>query len=365
MALTRAAITSGARQASKLEANIEGGAKPQATRTLTGNPNPYMTMSQFIARIYSALKVDTTSFIVPVLDRDLTTQIGYYPIIPSYVEAYDYQGTLWYRFHFRNSSTMDIEAYRVGVIRESQYTSDLFGDGNSPIDSTLNLMYAQDEAQQNALTSSATLRFLGRVNGQIRDEDIASKRKRFIADNLSVENEGGIAIYDNTFSDVTPITSKAYTIDSDQMKQIDDNVFRYFGTNDAIITNSFDENQWNAFYEGQIEPFAIQLSEVLTTMTFTPYEIACGNRIMFSSNRLAYASNQTKLNVTTQLIDRGVMTLNQALDIWQLPGIGEEGDKRIIRGEYIDAALISDHTLEDAQAAIAATNGGTNATENQ
>ena len=86
-------------------------------------------------------------------------------------------------------------------------------------------------------------------------------------------------------------------------------------------------------------------------MTFTPNEIAHGNSIMFSANRLEFASNQTKLNVSTSLYDRGIMTGNQVADVFQLPHY-EGGDRHVIRGEYIDLDLISEHTA--AQAAQAA-----------
>ena len=68
------------------------------------------------------------------------------------------------------------------------------------------------------------------------------------------------------------------------------------------------------------------------------------------------------------------MTTNQALDVWQMPQVGPEGDRRIIRGEYIDASLISAHTVDDAQAALAAnalsdstqqTQGGSNGADAQ
>jgi hypothetical protein len=55
--------------------------------------------------------------------------------------------------------------------------------------------------------------------------------------------------------------------------------------------------------------------------------------IMATSNRLQYLSNADKLNVTRDLLDRGIITQNQAMEIWNLPPV-EGGDVRIIRGEY-------------------------------
>lgn len=115
----------------------------------------------------------------------------------------------------------------------------------------------------------------------------------------------------------------------------------YFNTNKAILQSSFNEDEWNAYYEGELEPFAIQLSLVLTNMLFSPREQAFGNSVFYSANRLQYASNNTKLNVTTQLFDRGMMTQNQALDVWNMPGIGPRGDRYFIRKEYAEQTEIA------------------------
>ncbi len=75
-------------------------------------------------------------------------------------------------------------------------------------------------------------------------------------------------MYDSKYSDVKQIDSKPFVIDAEQMKLINTNVYNYFGVNEAILQNSYTEDQWNAFYEGKIEPFALQLSLVISNMLF-------------------------------------------------------------------------------------------------
>lgn len=94
---------------------------------------------------------------------------------------------------------------------------------------------------------------------------------------------------------------------------------------------------WNAYYEGKIEPFAIQLSLVMTNMSFTERERACGNAIFFSANRLQYASNATKLSVSTQLFDRALLNRNGVMDIWNMAHV-EDGEKYYIRKEYTEVS---------------------------
>ena len=119
------------------------------------------------------------------------------------------------------------------------------------------------------------------------------------------------------------------------MRIIQDNVYQYFGVNSAILENNYTEDQWNAFYEGAIEPFAVQLSLVMTNMTFTPREVAFGNEIMFTANRLQYASNSTKRTLIYNLLNCGVLTRNEAREILNLPRIeSADGDKFYMRRDY-------------------------------
>ena len=131
------------------------------------------------------------------------------------------------------------------------------------------------------------------------------------------------------------------------MAQINENVFNYFGTNAKIIQNSYTEDEWNAYYEGKIEPFAIQLSLVMSNMTYTQRELSFGNAITFTANRLQYASNNTKLNISTQLFDRGLLNRNGVMDIWNMSHV-EGGDKYYIRKEYAEVSELGKEVTPNA-----------------
>ena len=178
-------------------------------------------------------------------------------------------------------------------------------------------------------------------------EDIKKERERFTEDNLSADNQSGMIIYDQKFADVKQVDSKPFTVNAVQMGQINENVFNYFGTSAGIIQNKYTEDEWNAYYEGKIEPFALQLSLVMSNMTFTPREIAHGNAIVFTANRLQYASNQTKLNISTQLFDRGLLNRNGVMDIWNMSHV-EGGDKYYIRKEYAEVSELGKEVTPNA-----------------
>jgi hypothetical protein len=140
-------------------------------------------------------------------------------------------------------------------------------------------------------------------------------------------------LFPNTYTDIKQIENKAYTVDAEQLKTIQTNVFNYFGVNEDVIQNKAFGDAWSAFYEGAIEPFAIQFSEAMTKAMFTERERASGSYLMATANRLQYLSNADKLNVSAQMADRGIMTINEIRDIWNLAPV-EGGDVRPVRGEY-------------------------------
>jgi len=352
--LVRSVIERFAVACSKLKPEIQGSARPRIRRAVETSPNQFQTWPQFLYRCATLYMNNTTVCVVPVYKPGTQLQIGYYPIPLSSAEVVDHKGEYWLRWTNTDGSKGAIELAKVAIVNRFQYISDWFGDGNI-LASTLSMLKAQEEAQKQAVNDSAQIRYIGQLNGQVREEDMAKKRDRFYKDNLSGENETSLMLYDNTFASIEQIKAQNWTIPADEMERIENNVFDYFGTNRRILQNAYDENAWDAFYEGCIEPFALALGGAMSQATFTMRERPA-NKIMFSSNRLEYAAASSKRNINKDMCDRGIMTLNEAREILQLPPI-DGGDVHILRGEYKVG-----HTFEEIfqaqQAAVAAKSGG-------
>jgi hypothetical protein len=334
MELTRAAIHSFALACSKLKPEITGKAYKNLEKTLQFKPNPFMDTSKFIYRIATILSVNNNAFIVPMED-EFGFICGYYPLLPQNCEVLDVNGEAYLRYTFANGQRAAIEFNKVGVLNQFQYKDDFFGEDNTALRPTMQLIHTQNQGIINGVKSSANIRFLAKIANMISPDDIKKERTRFTEDNLSTDNQSGMIIYDNKFSELKQVDSKPFVVNAVQMQQINENVYNYFGTNAAILQNKYTEDEWNAFYEGKIEPFAIQLSLVMSNMTFSQRELAYNNQITFTANRLQYASNATKLNVSTQLFDRGLLNRNGVMDIWNMSHV-EGGEKYYIRKEYAE-----------------------------
>lgn len=330
--LVRAAIHAVAKHIGKLKVEINGTAKPVLQTKLKAGPNEWQTWGQFLYRTATILYVQNTAFIVPVMD-DFGRITGIYPVLPSQCEVVDYGGEAWLRYRFRSGQTAAVEMRNCGILTRFQYESDFFGTNNEALMPTMDLITIQDQGIQEAVKSSATFRFMARVGNFSKDTDLAKERKRFSRENL--QGEGGVILFPNTYTDIQQIKSTPFVVDADQMTAIRQSVFDYFGVNEDILQNRAYGDKWSAFYEGEIETFAIQFSEVCTKMLFTERERASGAAVMATANRLQYMSNTEKLNVSAQMADRGIMNRDEIREIWNLPALPDgQGERYTIRGEY-------------------------------
>lgn len=334
--LIRSAINANATHISKLKVELIGTAKPALRTKLQHAPNQFQTWSQFLRRLSTILDVHNTAFITPILD-DYGQISGIYTPLPHKCEIVQYNGRPFIRYEFSNGEHAAIELENCGIMTQHQYRNDLLGESNHALFPTMELINIQNQGIEEGVKSAATYRFWAKLNNFTKTTDIAKERKRFTEQNFSKEAEaGGVLLFPNTYDDIHQVDVKPWIIDSEQMKIIKENVFEYFGVNEDILMNRFKSEVWSAYYEGRIEPFAIQFSEVLTKMLFTFTEQSFGNEVMATANRLQYMSNQDKLNVSSQMLDRGIMSINDVREIWNLPPV-EGGDARIIRGEYYAA----------------------------
>lgn len=337
--LVRSAINVRATHMSKLQITTQGAAKPGLQTKLAHGPNSFQTWSQFLYRLSTLLDVHNTAFIVPVWDE--YGQIsGIYAPLPTSCELVQYgqDKTPYIRYEFSWGERAAVELEYCGIMTKFQYRSDLFGETNRALMPTMELIHIQNQGIQEGVKSAATYRFMAQLSNFAKAEDLKKERQRFTEENFARDAKGGgLLLFPNTYTNVKQVDVKPWVVDADQAKAIRENVNFYFGVNDDVLTNKAYGDAWAAFYEGAIEPFAIQLTEVLTRMLFTFREQSQGNRVMATTNRIQYMTNADKLNVTQGFADRGLATIDELREIWNLPPLPDGLGKKIpIRGEYYD-----------------------------
>ena len=337
MELTRACIHTFATHCSKLLPSVTGPDSKGVQSMLDGRPNPFMTSAQFVYKVATLYDAKNTCFIVPILD-EFDRLCGYYPVNPQQTEIVDVGGEAWLRYTFRNGKKAAMELARCGVVSKYLYDSDIKGEDNRALLPTLQLLATQNQGITEGIKNSASFRFMATVNNFAKGSDLAKERKSWVKENLGAD-AGGLALFPNTYTNVQQIQSAAQIVDPELMKIIETRVLNYFGTNEDVLQNKTVGDAWSAYYEGKIEPFALQLSQAMTCMTYNRNELTRGNGIVWSANRLQYMTSADKLEVSSQMFDRGVLSLNMIMDIWNLPHVAD-GDKRYIRREYTEISQL-------------------------
>ncbi len=299
-------------------------------RILNMSPNMYMNGKDFLYKTRTLLELRNTVFIY--IERDDRGAVkGFYPVPYTYFEGIEYADRLYIKFYFEGELAREIVLpwADLVVLRKDYNKKDIAGDDNSPIIQTLELINTTDQGIANAVKATANLRgILKSTKAMLKREDIQRMKQEFVNDYMSLNNEGGIASLDAT-QEFTPIEMKPSVTNAETLKEFRENVYRYFGISDAIITSNYTEEQMEAFYEARIEPFLVALSTELTRKIFTERELGFNNSVVYESNRMNYASNKTKLEMVA-LVDRGALTPNEWRSMFNLPPV-EGGDVPIRR----------------------------------
>jgi len=261
MDLTRSVIHSFATHCSKLNIEVKGMGNEKLARKIKTRANDYIDTAKYLYRLATIREVTNNVFIVPSYDV-LTEKVdGFYPIYPQNVELIEYKGDLYVRFSFMGRRAA-IEYDKIGMLNQFQFKDDFFGEDNKCMLPTMQLLDTQNQGIIEGIKSSAAIRFMAQLANVIRDDDLEKEKERFAKQNLSKDNKTGLMIFDQKYKEVKQIVSTPFTIDANQMRDIKENVYTHFGTNDNILQNKFNSDEWSAYYEGKIEPFAIQASMV-------------------------------------------------------------------------------------------------------
>jgi HK97 family phage portal protein len=319
----------------KVEDNIQ--------HLLSVQPNPYMNAYIFRYKVITQLYMQNNAFIYIGLDSKGNIK-GFYPINASQVEFVEYENEIFAKFTFLGGNHITVPYTELIHLRRFFYKDDIFGETNDyALYPTLELIHTTDQGIINAIKSSAFIRGILKFTQILKRQDKKDRTKDFMDDYMTINNNGGVASVDGSM-DYQELKSEPKMINALQMDAIKQKVYDYFSISKEIVTSNYNENQWNAFYESVLEPIAIQMSQEFTSKLFTDKEQGFGNEVVFEANRLQYASNTTKVAVGTFLTNIGAASLDQILDIFNMPTIGgEEGSRRVQTLNMVNAAKADEY----------------------
>lgn len=298
---------------------------------LLEEPNNLMTGQMLQEKVANQLQLNGNAFILILRDSNGVPN-GLYPIPAVSAECrYSSTGDLSLKFIYCNGKWSEFPYSDVIHIRDDFYSNDVFGD--SPVEGLsemMDLVKTTDQGIKYAIKNSAIVRWLLKFTSSMRPEDLKLRANEFAENYLDIERGGsmGVAAVDSK-ADAIQVKSDNYVPESAQNSQVIRRIYAFFNTNDKIVRSEYNEDEWIAYYEAAIEPVIMQLSGEYTRKIFTRKERSFGNKIIFWSGSLTYASMKTKLSLI-RFLDRGTMTPNEVRAEFGYPPV-EGGDKPLIR----------------------------------
>lgn len=327
-----------------IQNSITNNIKGDINFLLSNQPNPLMNTFDFIYRIISLLYTDCNAFIFIAKDRSGFIT-GFYPVLATTYELLQgSDGTIYFQFDFINGQTYTIPYLELIHLRLFYNRNDIFGMSNRVLQTDLNTANTVSQGIDKAIKTTSNLKgILQYENSMLKNKDLVKTKDEFVTDFLNMDNEGGIAALDAK-AKFQEVNLKPITLDNEQLKQVNYNIFDYFGVSEKIVDNSFTEEEWNAFYEGVIEPRAIQMSYAFTNKIFKKQSIKEGHKIVFTANRLQYSTLSNKISLIKEAGALGLLTKDEAREIIELPSIGgEEGNKILQSLNNIDSKIANQY----------------------
>lgn len=318
----------------------------QLERLFNTRPNMYMTGHDFLYKVRTIMELKNTCFIV-LTRGDNGKVTGMYPVPCSSYEAVEYNNGLFIRFYFNGEAARELVFpwADVAVLRKDYNRSDIGGDNNDAVLQMLEVISTTNQGIANAVKSTSNLRgILKSTKAMLAPDDIKKQKDTFVKDYMSLENEGGIASLDAT-QDFMPITMSPVVTGYETLKEFRENIYRYFGVNDAIVMGSATSDQIEAFYELRVEPFLVQLSRELCSKVFTERERAFGSWLVYEANKIQFASLTKKIQLYREVVLYGGMTINEwraGCNMAPLP----DGDTPIMR---LDAVKTGNQTSDESE----------------
>lgn len=310
-------------------------------KLLQVRPNPYMNAYDFLYKMVSRLYLYNNSF--ALLEKDGRGNVSaIYPITCNNVEFLsDNANNLYCRFTIKDGKQFIFSYQDIIHLRRHFNNSELLGDNNGALMPALELAHTQNEGIINGIKAGANIRGILKFTQLLSPQKLKEEKENFINDYLQVSNDGGVVATDQK-TEYIPLESKPTFLSAEQTEAIENKIYNYLGITKKIVNGSYTEDEYLAFYESVIEPIALALGMEFTSKVFTDREQTYGNQIIFESGRLQYASNKTKVSLIKEVMPLGLLTVNQALEVLNLPGV-EDGDKRLQSLNYIDESIANEY----------------------
>lgn len=325
-------------------------------------PNELMTTRDFLEKVVWQLYYNYNAFIYPVFNLVAGTRGGFtreytafYPLNPTAVTfLQDPSGTLFVKFNFASGAEFTLRYADVIHLRKRFSANEIMGGGlNGYPDNTALLKTAaiNDDITAGlakAVKTSLTVRGILKVNTMLDDEKQQAERKRF--EDAIASSKSGILPMDLK-GDYTDIKPDPKLVDKDTLEFIQGKILSWYGVPMKILLGTFNDEEYQAWYEKTLEPLIISFGQAFSKALFTPNELAFGNEMVFYFKDMMYLSTASKLKLLEVAGQQGLLTDDQKLAILGYPPLADgTGSRRTISLNYVSTEIADQYQLMRAGA---------------
>ena len=297
-------------------------------RFLLEEPNEYMTGQVMQEKVANQLALNNNAFILILRDA-YGLPCALYPIPCTAVETKYIDTVLYLKFYFQNGKSNTFPYSEIIHLRDDYFNNDIFGENpGEALTQMMNVVSVIDQGIVKAVKNGGVITWLLKFTSSLRPEDLKTQAQEFAENFLETSKSMGVAATDSK-SEAKQINPNDYVPNAAQIDRTTKRIYAFFNTNEKIVNSNYTEDEWISYYEAAIEPLLQQMSGEYTRKLFSRRERGCGNKIIFESSSLTFASMSTKLQLVT-LMDRGAMTPNEVREYLGLPPVNG-GDEALLR----------------------------------
>ncbi len=328
----RSAVDAISRHAAKLAPH----GSPQMEKLLAA-PNAYMSLYDLLYKTAAAYYTHNNAFLL--LQRDDGGQVtALYPLIP---QAIDFKqgsnGEIFIKCLFPDGRENLFPYTDMIHVRRHFLTHDLLGENNAPLFPLLDTAETLTQGIAASVKNGTSIRGILKFTSLVNPMQVKKEKEQFVSDYFNPANMGGIAATDQRF-DFVPTNTAPYIIPKEQTEGVNGEICAYLGISPHIVTGNYTENEFTAFYESTIEPFALQLS--------AQFVQKCGEEITFTAERMEFSSAETKIKLLHEAAPLGVITINEARKLLALPPV-DGGERRLQSLNYVSADKADRYQMEE------------------
>ena len=350
----RAAVDAIGRHTAKLQAHS---ADTRLETLLTQAPNAYMSGYDLLYKTAAAYFTHNNAFMLlqrnsqlyqnsDKADRHNPPQnsaqgiAAIYPITPASVEFRPgSDGALYLECNFPDGRQVTFPYSDIIHLRRHFLTNDLLGDSNAPLYSLLDTADTLNQGISASVKNGTSIRGVLKFTSLVNPAQVKAEKEQFVSDYFNPANNGGIAATDQRF-DFVPVGLTPYNVPKEQVEAVNRQIYDYLGVGASIINGTYTENEFSAFYESIVEPFALQLSQ--------EFRLKSGAEITFTAERMEFSSADTKIKLLHEAAPLGLMTVNEARKLLALPPVAD-GDRRLQSLNYVSADKADAYQLEESE----------------